>query len=99
MVLAYMSRSQGRGKRSLEAFPYRRGIDEGVFEIGISAEQLLVQKGGILYVAIEREVYRVRSRNVLDGYGFDRHGDEMAVFAMRRPDADLTILLQAQVKR
>jgi len=33
---------------------YRRGIDESVFEISISVEKLLVQKCGILRVAIER---------------------------------------------
>lgn len=53
---------------------YHRGVDECVFKVCISIEQLLVEKGSILDVVKEGEVHGVRGGDVFDGHSFQRHG-------------------------
>lgn len=55
---------------------YRRSVDKGIFEVGISREQLLVQEARVADVAEKGEVDFVGRRHVLEHDCFERHGEQ-----------------------
>jgi hypothetical protein len=47
--------------------PYHRGIDESVFKGSVAGEELAVQEGGVLDIAVEGDVYGVGGGEVVQG--------------------------------
>jgi hypothetical protein len=52
---------------------YRRGVDKGIFEVGVSCEQLLVQETRVTDVAEKREIDLVGRWHVLERDCFEGH--------------------------
>lgn len=52
---------------------YRGSVDEGIFELEVPCEELLVQEAGVFHIAEESEVNSIGRRHMLELYDFDGH--------------------------
>lgn len=64
----------------LRACAYNAGINEGVLEVAVACEELLVEERSVLDVAEERSVDGVTGRQMLEVDALQRHGDRPACF-------------------